>query len=187
MGIALSTIGIKVSYAVETTAGTRPTTGFTHIPDLKSIPSINPAPNTEDASTFDNLEYTSYISLLKDIGGALEISANFTQELFDVWDAMVDAYEEAIATEKKTWFCFDIPGFDKAAYIAVEPARMGIPEAEANALLSTTVYITPISEPVFDVAPTYADETSMMNTVLKAPVAAQAKSKSTTQTKSTLL
>ena len=67
MGIALSTIGIKVSYAVEAAAGKRPTTGYKHIPDLKSIPSINPAPNTADATTFDNLEYTSYVQLLKDI------------------------------------------------------------------------------------------------------------------------
>ena len=157
MGIALSTIGIKVSYAVETTAGTRPTTGYKHIPDLKSIPSINPAPNTADATTFDNLEYTSYVQLLKDIGGALEISANFTQELFETWDEMVTAYETAIAEGKETWFCFDIPGFDKAAFITVQPARMGIPEASANALLETTVFITPTGEPVFDTDPTYAE------------------------------
>jgi hypothetical protein len=75
MGIALSTIGIKVSYAVETTAGTRPTADYTHIPDLKSIPSFNPSPNTADATTFDNTEYTSYVQLLKDLGGALEICA----------------------------------------------------------------------------------------------------------------
>lgn len=42
MGIALSTIGIKVSYAVETTAGTRPTADYTHIPDLKVYPVIQP-------------------------------------------------------------------------------------------------------------------------------------------------
>ena len=157
MGIALSTIGIKVSYAVETTKGTRPTTGYKHIPDLKSIPSINPAPNTADATTFDNIEYTSYVQLLKDIGGALEISANFTQELFETWDEMVTAYETAIAEGKETWFCFDIPGFDKAAFITVQPARMGIPEASANALLETTVFITPTGEPVFDTDPTYAE------------------------------
>ena len=157
MGIALSTIGIKVSYAVETTAGTRPTTGYKHIPDLKSIPSINPAPNTADATTFDNLEYTSYVQLLKDIGGALEISANFTQELFEVWDAMVTEYETAIANSKETWFCFDIPGFEKSAFITVQPARMGIPEASANSLLETTVFITPTGEPVFEANPTYAD------------------------------
>lgn len=161
MGIALSTIGIKVSYAVETTAGTRPTTGYKHIPDLKSIPSINPAPNTADATTFDNLEYTSYVQLLKDIGGALEISANFTQELFEVWDAMVTEYETAIANSKETWFCFDIPGFEKSAFITVQPARMGIPEASANALLETTVFITPTGEPVFEADPTYADTSSL--------------------------
>lgn len=157
MGIALSTIGIKVSYAVETTAGTRPTTGYKHIPDLKSIPSINPAPNTADATTFDNLEYTTYVQLLKDNGGALEISANFTQELFEVWDAMVNAYETAIKDGKETWICFDIPGFAKSAFVTVQPARMGIPEASANALLETTVFITPTGEPVFEADPTYAD------------------------------
>ena len=157
MGIALSTIGIKVSYAVEATAGTRPTTGYKHIPDLKSMPSFNPAPNTADATTFDNLEYTSYVQLLKDIGGALEISANFTQELFEIWDAMVTQYETAIADGKETWFCFDVPGFEKSAFITVQPARMGIPEASANALLETTVFITPTGEPVFEADPTYAD------------------------------
>ena len=157
MGIALSTIGIKVSYAVEATAGTRPTTGYKHIPDLKSIPSINPAPNTADATTFDNLEYTSYVQLLKDIGGALEISANFTQKLFEVWDGMVDAYEAGIKDGKETWICFDIPGFEKSAFVTVQPARMGIPEASANALLETTVFITPTGEPVFEADPTYAD------------------------------
>lgn len=163
MGIALSTIGIKVSYAVETTAGERPTTNYKHIPDLKSIPSINPAPNTADATTFDNLEYTSYVQLLKDIGGALEITANFTQELFEIWDAMVDEYETAIMDSKELWICFDIPGFDKSAFITVQPARMGIPEATANALLETTVFITPTGEPVFEVDPEYADATLLGN------------------------
>lgn len=183
MGIALSTIGIKVSYAVETTAGTRPTTGYTHIPDLKSIPSINPEPGTEDATTFDNLEYTSYIETLKDLGGALEISANFTQELFDIWETMVDAYDEAIATGKRTWFAFDIPNFDKAAFLPVTPSRMGIPEAEANALLETSVYITPIGEPIFETKPTYKEDTLSVQTTS----ATTASAKTTTTTKNSLL
>lgn len=155
MGIALSTIGIKVSYAVETTAGKRPTADYTHIPDLKSIPSFNPSPNTADATTFDNTEYTSYVQLLKDLGGALEISANFTQELYNIWETMVTAYETGIAANKKTWLCFDIPGFDKSAYVPIQPAHMGIPEASANSLYETTLYVTPIGEPVFATDPTY--------------------------------
>ena len=70
---------------------------------------------------------------------------------------MVDEYEAAIESGKETWMCFDIPGFDKSAFIKVQPARMGIPEATANSLLETTVFITPTGEPVFETDPTYAD------------------------------
>ena len=59
--------------------------------------------------------------------------------------------------EKQTWICFDIPGFEKSAFVTVQPARMGIPEASANSLLETTVFITPTGEPVFEADPTYAD------------------------------
>lgn len=159
MGIALSTIGVKLSYAVETTAGTKPTDNYKHIPDIKSIASFNPEPNTADTTTFDNKEYTSSIALLKEMGGALPFDANFTQELFDLWENMVDDYETAIADGKRTWFCVDIPGFNKSAYFPGSPARMGIPEMSANSELSTTVYITPTGEPVFDADPTYAEAT----------------------------
>lgn len=163
MGIALSTVGIKVSYAVETTAGTRPTTGYTHIPDLKSIPSFNPSPNTADATTFDNKEFTTSVLLLKDLGGALPFRANLTQELLNVWETMVDAYEVAIKLSRKTWFCVDIPGIDKAVYLPVQPARMGIPELETNALNETEVYVTPLGEPEFADDPTYSEQSLLNN------------------------
>ena len=45
MALEFNTIGVKVKYCVETTAGSRPTSGYTEIPDIKSTPSIdmNPA------------------------------------------------------------------------------------------------------------------------------------------------
>lgn len=162
MGVALSSIGVIVSYAVEATKGTKPSEGFKKLPDLKSIPSINPSPNTADATTFDNLEYTSYVTLLKDLGGALEITANFTKELFTAWEEMLGAYNAAAMDAKKTWFCFDIPSFEKAIYIPVQPSPMGVPEISANALIETTLYITPIGEPEFDTDPTYAS-TSLLS------------------------
>lgn len=95
--------------------------------------------------------------------GALEITANFTQDLFDIWDEMVDAYELAVKDGMRTWLCFDIPNFDKAVFIPVQPARMGVPETSANALLETTVFITPIGEPQFETAPTYTDTALLGN------------------------
>lgn len=155
MGIALTSIGIKISYATEVTKGTRPTAGYTVLPDLKSIPDFNPQPNTADATTFDNLEYTSYVKLLKDIGGALEFNANLTQDLYDAWSVMVTARNN-LTDGKQMWYCVDIPKFDKSIFFTGDPSEMGIPSAEANSLLETSVYIVPTSEPVFADDPTYA-------------------------------
>lgn len=155
MGIALTSIGIKISYATEVTKGTRPATGYTVLPDLKSIPDFNPQPNTADATTFDNLEYTSYVKLLKDIGGALEFNANLTQDLYDAWSVMITARNN-LTDGKQMWYCVDIPKFDKSIFFTGDPSEMGIPSAEANSLLETSVYIVPTSEPVFADEPTYA-------------------------------
>ena len=155
MGIALTSIGIKISYATEVTKGTRPTAGYTVLPDLKSIPDFNPQPNTADATTFDNLEYTSYVKLLKDIGGALEFNANLTQDLYDAWSVMATARNN-LTEGKQMWYCVDIPNFDKSIFFTGDPSEMGIPSAEANSLLETSVYIVPTSEPVFAEDPTYA-------------------------------
>ena len=44
MANELSTAGVLVKYAVESTGGTRPTAGYTAIPNIKSTPSLNPEP-----------------------------------------------------------------------------------------------------------------------------------------------
>lgn len=165
MGIALTSIGVKVSYCAETTAGTRPSANYIKLPDIKSIPDFNPQPNTADATTLDNLTYTTYVTLLKDIGGAIEFNANLTSALYTAWEGdssaspavagLMGTYETAKASGKKTYFCIDIPNF-KAIYFAVEPSHIGLASADANSLLETTLYVTPITEPEFSTAPTYA-------------------------------
>lgn len=165
MGIALAAIGVITSYKIETTAGTMPTSGYTKLPDIKGIPATDSSPNTADATTFDNIEFTSYVKLLKDLGGALSLTANFTNELYTAWTAMCEAYSTGMSSTppKRLWICFDIPGFSNSAYLPVEPSKMGIPETTANTLIETTLYITPIGEPVFAADPTYATSSSNSN------------------------
>ena len=81
--IDLSTAGVTLKYAVETTAGTRPITGYTKFSGLKSTPSLNPQPEAIDATTLDETEYKVYVEGLKDLGGSLEFGFNMTQELVD--------------------------------------------------------------------------------------------------------
>lgn len=155
--IPMSTIGVKVSYCIETTAGTRPTTGYTHIKGIKSTPDMNVAPSTADTTTFDNLEYTTHIDLLKEMPDTLEFNSQFSQELYDTWTAMVTASKEASKTGKRTWFCIDIPTFDKSIYFAGVPSSMGMPAMETNSAIEQTLYIVPTSEPLFEEDPTYVE------------------------------
>ena len=86
MSQRFSTASLKLYYVVEATAGTRPTTGLTKIPEIKSVPSFNPSPETIDSTTLEETEYRTYVEGLKDLGGALEFSANITADLITAWE-----------------------------------------------------------------------------------------------------
>lgn len=145
--INLSTAGIKLGYAVEQTAGERPTTGFTRIYGVKSTPSLNPSPDTLETTTLDELEYKTYIDGLKDLGGALEFTFNLTEELITTWDELMSAYETAKTAGKATWFVIVIPGLTEAFYFTGNPSNMGLPETTVNSVLEITNYITPTNAP----------------------------------------
>lgn len=158
--IPLSTIGVKISYAVETTAGTRPTTGYKHIQGIYSTPDFNAAPNTADATSFDNEEYTTKISLLKEIPDNLEFGARMGQTFVDEWATLMSAYKTGIETTAgalETWFCIDIKGLDKSIYFTGKPIALGIPSMEANSGIDITAYISPTGEPTFAEYPTYTE------------------------------
>lgn len=150
----LSTAGMTLQYAVETSAGTRPTTGYTKIPEVKSMPSFNPSPNTIDSTTLEETEYMTYVQGLKDLGGALEYGANLTEDLIEAWDTLMDTYEGAIEENKQVWFAVVHPKLTNATYFVGTPAPLGLNEASVDSMLETTLYITPNSAPVMAVAPT---------------------------------
>lgn len=152
--INLSTAGIHLGYAIEETAGTRPTANYTDLPGVKSTPSLNPSPDTLDATTLNDSEWKVYIQGLKDLGGNLEFTFNLTQALLDTWDSLMTAYEAGIATGKSCWFMINIPGLTEAFYFKGEPANAGLPATEVNNVLETTVYITPTGAPVRAAKPT---------------------------------
>lgn len=52
--LELNTIGIKLKYATEATAGTKPTTGFTEIQNITSIGEISSDPDTLDVTNLSD-------------------------------------------------------------------------------------------------------------------------------------
>ena len=145
--INLSTLGVQLHYAVETKAGDMPTTGYTRIYGIKSTPSLNPAPDTIETTTLDELEYKTYVDGLKDLGGSLEFLFNLTEELIERWDALMTAYETGKTNGMRTWFAIVVPGLSDAFYFPGNPSSMGLPETSVNTVLEITNYITPVGAP----------------------------------------
>lgn len=149
-GIALTTAGVTIGYAVEATAGTRPTAGYTTIHDIKEVPDFNPEPESLETTDLEATEYKTYTEGLKDIGGALGFLANFTESLQTEWDALVEAAATAEDAGKKTWFEIKHPKLTKSVFFTGKPSKMGLPSMSVNSVLETTVYITPTGEPKWE-------------------------------------
>lgn len=153
MALEFNTAGIKVLYAVESTAGTRPTTGYTQIPGIKSTPDFNPAPNSLQVTDLSDTEYHRYIPALKDIGGASAFTANLTTGFKTAWEALVSASETARASSKATWFEIKIPNFE-SFYFAGIPTPLGVSAFEVDSVAEVDAYVTPNQIEGWDTAST---------------------------------
>lgn len=136
----ISSLGVKFGYAVETTAGTRPTT-FTDIPDVKSIPAIDSTREGLDCTPLSETMYRRYVQGLADPGNDFAIVANDTTAFRTAWNTLVSA-DEALTGGKVTWFCIEIPDRDKF-YLAGKPSPLGWNGAEVNTVQELTAHITP--------------------------------------------
>lgn len=154
MSIRLSTAGITLKYAVETTKDTKPTTGYTEVPEIKEIPEINPEPSTLETTTLKETEYKTYIDGLKDLGGALTFVANLTEDFKTTWEEIMSSYETAKAAGKSVWWLIDIPGITEGCYFTGNPSNLGVPGAGVDSVLEVNVYITPTNAPTWAAKPT---------------------------------
>lgn len=143
MAFAIHNAGITLKSCVETTAGTRPTTGFTQVARLRSMPDFNPAPNLIDVTELDELHDTQHLTGLRNQGDAKAFHANLTDDFLTKWDALVSAYETAQASGKAMWFEITHPKLAKSFYFAGEPTPLGFAGAEVDNALEIDAYITP--------------------------------------------
>ena len=147
-----STAGMYLAYCAGS-ASSAPTSGFTQIPEIKSIPSFNPSPETIQSTTLLETEYHTYVEGLKDLGGALEFGANLTEDLISVW-ASVNAAHDSLASNSAVWFAVVHPKLSNAVFFQGDPAPLGLNEATVGAMAETTLYITPNTAPAWAAKPT---------------------------------
>lgn len=142
MALEFSSAGITVKYAVETTTGSVPTTGFTVIPCIKSTPDFNAEPSNLDVTDLSDKVWKRSIPGLKDVGGALSFTANLTASFKTAWNSCVSAATTGFASGKSTWFEISIPNFD-SFYFAGMPSELGVKGFEVDSVAEVDAYVSP--------------------------------------------
>lgn len=133
-----STLGMKVYYSVESTAGTRPTalSAYTQIVGIKEIPSMGEEASAIDVTELSETQFRAYTAGLKDTGGTITFTANNTDAFQTAWSTLVSAYATGIASNKNTWFCIVHPNLANAFYFTGEPVELGLSGASVNEALN---------------------------------------------------
>ncbi|MBO5971150.1 MAG: hypothetical protein J6S14_21970 [Clostridia bacterium] len=154
MAKEISTAGIQVYYATESTAGTRPTSGYTNLAHVKEIPEFDPGANGLQVTDLSDLVWHRYIPGLKDAGDDFAFTINAVEETITAWDALVATAKTAYEAGKRTWFAFVVPNWTKAFYIAGLPQSAGFAGASVDEVFDGTLHITPCDVAGWQAAPT---------------------------------
>ena len=140
MALEFNTIGVKLGYCVGT-GNSRPTSGYTNIPDLKTIPGVELTPSKLEVTNLTD-KYRRFITGVLDAGDSFDITANLTASLKTVWRSMVSAANTAWASGNSTWYEISIPNFE-SFYFAGIPTEMGFNEMGVDAVAEASLHIIP--------------------------------------------
>lgn len=155
MANAVSTAGMLVKYAVEATAGTRPTSGYTTIPGVKAIPELWNDPNMLQSTPLSATKNHTYIPGLGDNGGAIALTVNDYAEFRAAWEACLTAYA-GLGDDKSMWFEIayqDGSNLD-SFYFPGEPLTLGFGGADVDSVLENNANIAPQGDYLFAAAST---------------------------------
>ena len=141
MALEFNTIGVAIKYCLETSAGTRPTSGYTKIPDIKNISEMALTPSQLEVTNLED-GTKRYIPGVKDPGNDQSLTANLTASLKTAWASLVSAAETAWSSGKATWFEVAIPNFD-SWYFAGLPVELGLGAQAVDAVEEATLHIIP--------------------------------------------
>ena len=151
---AMSTAGLLVKYCVETTAGTRPTSGYTEIPGVTAIPAFGDEVPTLQATPLSATVNHTYVIGLRDSGGAIQLTVNDAPAFRTAYSTLQTAYSTGQGSGLATWIEYAYPassGMD-SFYFTAEPADLGFGGAEVDSVLQNMANLIPQSDYTFAAA-----------------------------------
>ena len=133
MALEITTVGAKVVYCWETTAGTRPTTGYTELPDVNEAPEFDLSLETIDASNITDT-ITRYVPGRQDPGGDAAYTLNHTNAVITAWKGLVTTAATKYATGLRLWWAYMYPDAADAYYWCGRPVALGSSGISQNEL-----------------------------------------------------
>lgn len=135
----ISTAGIKIKYCAETTAGTRPTTGYLEqAPSttlkiaeyVTGISGLGAEFEQYDVTPLSETSRHRYIKGLQNNDGNVQFSCNINPTSRTDWNTIVSAYS-ALTDGKGMWWEITLPGDTQSVFFRAEPCDMRFPDVES--------------------------------------------------------
>lgn len=123
--IAITSVGAKVLYCwASSSSASRPTTGYTQLPDVNEAPAIEMTPETIDVSNITD-KVTRYAEGRQDPGSDMAFVLNHTDEVITAWEALVAQVATKKASKIKLWWEYRFEGAEKSYFWAGYPMALG--------------------------------------------------------------
>lgn len=137
----ISTLGVKLSYGIEATAGVKPAE-FNVLHRINSIGGISIEPETIDASALED-PVTRSVAGRGTSAGNFTIGVNVTNDTIAEWEQVIADYEEVMDDGLRVWWQVSSPSLEKAYYIAAQPPlEIPMPDIGQNELLVVEIPLT---------------------------------------------
>ena len=138
--LALSTIGVKLGIAIESTAGTKPS-AFTLYENCYSISGSSNEADTIEVTPLEETHARRYVKGLGDSGGnkTLGFFLDTQCAIVNDWNTLKADAEAARADGKACWGEAWIPGCPLAYYWTFEPGEIPLSDLEVAAALQLEI------------------------------------------------
>lgn len=136
----LTTIGVKVGYAVETAKDTRPTS-FKQLERCKAISGINLEAESIDVTALEDT-IKQYAEGMADTGGKWELTFGLNDNVITDLTALRSESASGKKDGKDTWFDVWFPNLSKSFYIKAEPGMIPLPDVGQGAAAELKISCT---------------------------------------------
>jgi hypothetical protein len=137
----ISTLGVKLSYGIETVAGQKPTK-FDVVHRINSIGGITIEPETIDASALED-SVTRSVAGRGTSAGNFTVGVNVTNDTIAEWQKVIADYKDIMDDGLRVWWQVSSPSLAEAYYVVAQPPlEIPMPDFGQNELLVVEIPLT---------------------------------------------